>query len=81
MLDLEPSAILGILWEENADSFIFNFKDICKFTIRELATTKGNVWKSELCYNTIGVLQSLIISFKLLFKKVCKEKNGWYEEI
>ena len=32
-------------------------------------------------FDSIGILQPLVINLKILFQKVCKEKFDWDEEI
>ena len=39
--DIKPEKILGVLWDEIDDTFIFDFKEIVELSETLLATTKG----------------------------------------
>ena len=41
---LGPSKILGVIWDEQTDNFVFDFAEICKFS-KGLNVTKRNVLK------------------------------------
>ena len=78
---LGHSKSLGVIWDEQTDNFIFDFAEICKFS-KGLNVTKGNVLKIlAMFYDPIGVLQPIMINFKILFQQICRAKIQWAEEI
>ena len=78
---LGHSKSLGVIWDEQTDNFIFDFAEICKFS-KGLNVTKGNVLKIlAMFYDPIGVLQPIMINFKILFQQICRTKIQWDEEI
>ena len=79
--DIKPEKILGALWDEIDDTFIFDFKEIAELS-EILSVTKRNILKIlAMFFDPIGILQPLVINFKILFQKVCKEKFDWDEVI
>ena len=71
---IKPEKILGFLWEEIDDTFIFGFKVIAELS-ETLSATKRNTLKSlAMFFDPTGILQPLVINLKILFQKVCKEK-------
>ena len=78
---LGPSKILGVIWDEQTDNFIFDFAEICKFS-KGLNVTKRNVLKIlAMFYDPISVLQPIMINLKILFQQICCTKMQWDEEI
>ena len=76
---LGPSKILRVIWDEQTDNFIFDFAEIYKFS-RGLYVTKRNVLKIlAIFYDPIGVLQPIMITFKILFQQICRTKIQWDE--
>ena len=79
--DIKPEKILGVLWDEIDDTFIFDFKEIVELS-QTLSVSKRNILKIlAMFFDPIGVLQPLVINLKILFQKVCKEKFDWDEVI
>ena len=78
---LGPSKILGFIWDEQNDNFVFDFAEICKFS-KGLNVTKRNILKIlAMFYDPVGVLQPIMINFKILFQQICRTKIQWDEEI
>ena len=79
--DIKPEKILGVLWDETDDIFIFDFKEIVELS-QNLSATKRNILKTlAMFFDPIGILQPLVINLKILFQKVYKEKFDWCEVI
>ena len=79
--DIKLEKILGVLWDEIDDTFIFDFKEIIELS-RTLSATKRNILKIlAMFFELIGILQPLVINLKILFQKVYKEKFDWDEVI
>ena len=69
--DVKPQKILGVLWDEIDDPFIFDFKEIVELS-ETLLVTKRNILKIlAMLFDPIGILQPLVINLKILFQKVC----------
>ena len=76
-----PSKILGIFWNEKADTSSFKFEEICELA-RLAKSTQQNILKTLLIfYNPTGRLQPIIINLKLIFKNICRLKLHWDEEL
>ena len=72
--DSKPEKILGVLWDEIDDTFIFDFKEIVELS-QTLPATKRNILKVLAMFlDPIGILQPLVIDSKILFQKVYKDK-------
>ena len=79
--DIKPENILGVLWDEIDDILIFDFKEIAELS-QTLSATKKNILKIfAMFFDPTGILQPLVISLKILFQKVYKEKFDWDEVI
>ena len=79
--DIKPEKILGVLWDEIDDSFIFDFKEVVELS-QTLSARKRNILKIlSMFFDPIGILQPLVINLKILFQKVGKEKFDWNEVI
>ena len=61
----------------------FLYLTLKKFSnYRTLSVTKRSILKIlAMFFDSIGILQPLVINLKILFQKVCKEKFDWDEEI
>ena len=61
----------------------FLYLTLKKFSnYRTLSVTKRSILKIlEMFFDSIGILQPLVINLKNFFQKVCKEKFDWDEEI
>ena len=60
----------------------FLYLTLKKFSnYRTLSVTKRSILKIlAMLFDSIGILQPLVINLKILFQKVCKEKFDWDEE-
>ena len=73
----KPTAILGILWDEQRDLIKFEFEEILKLAAT-LEPTKGNVLKFLAMFiDHLGVLQPIILNFKIIFQNICNLKLQW----
>ena len=69
--------ILGLIWNQNTDSFQFNLEDIADKG-EKLEVTKRNVLSilSSL-FNPLGIIGPVLVAAKVLFQKMCLETNEW----
>ena len=77
-----PCKILGILWNEKNDTLCFDFSDVIELS-RSLEPSKENVLEilTIVFYDPLGILQLILISLKVLFQNLCKQKFDWDESI
>ena len=78
---LKPTKILGILWDEQNNLLKFEFEKILKLG-GTLEPTKRNVLKVlAMFFDPLGVLQPIIVNFKIIFQNICKLKLQWDETL
>ena len=79
--EIHPCKILGILWNEKNDTLCFDFSDIIE-PPRSLKPSKRNVLKIlAIFYDLLRILKPILISLKVLFQNLCKQKFKWDESI
>ena len=70
--------MLGVNWDKESDAIFYSFEDHRKQFMNIMKVTKRTVLRAMTSiYNTLGLIQTLIIEFKLFFQKLCKEKLDW----
>ena len=73
----EISKVLGILGDEYKDTFIYDLKEICELA-HSLPLTKQNLLRILAAYyDTLWMLQPIIIKMKIMFQQICKLNLGW----
>ena len=61
------SKVLGILWDDENDEFIFNFKEVLEIA-DNFNITKRNVLKTlPAFYDPLGFIQPILMSMKIFF--------------
>ena len=71
------SKVLGILWDEHKDTFIYDFKEICELA-HSLPLMKRNLLRIlATYYDPLGMLQPIIIKMKIMFQQICKLSLDW----
>ena len=74
--------ILGILWNELNDKFIFSLEKVIKEALYHDVITKRIVLKTlATFFDPFGVLSPAILSIKLLFQNVCAMKCNWDDQL
>ena len=64
--------MLEILWNKHKDRFIYDFKEICELADL-LPLTKRNLLRIlAMYYDSLGMLQPIIIKMKTVFQQICK---------
>ena len=72
--------VLGLLWDKVKDEFVFSFKHLLKDKVDK--PTKRNVIKLlASIYDPLGVLNPIVVTFKVFFQKLCLSKLGWDEHL
>ena len=77
-----PAAMLyGILWDDENDEFIFNFKEVLEIA-NNFNITKRNVLEAlSAFYDPLGFIQPIVMSMKIFFQKLYIEKLEWDAEL
>ena len=66
------SKVLEILWNKHKDRFIYDFKEIFEMA-HLLPLTKRNLLRIlAIYYDSLGMLQPIIIKMKTVFQQICK---------
>ena len=69
------------LWNKKNDTLCFDFSDVIELS-KSLEPSKRNVLKIlAMFYDPLGILQPILISLKVLFQNLCKQKFEWDEII
>ena len=69
--------LLGINWYTNTDSFVIEFYSLVEDTFYE-TVTKRNISKfNASLFDPLGLPSPFILSSKVLFQKLCKDKIHW----
>jgi len=70
----------GVNWGKENDEIIYKLDEIrSRFAIEKI--TKRNVLKTiASTYDPLGLINPVVVSFKVYFQKLCKEKLGWDEK-
>ena len=68
--------------ERKNDTLCFDFSDVIELS-RSLEPSKENVLEilTIVFYDPLGILQLILISLKVLFQNLCKQKFDWDESI
>ena len=69
--------ILGTLWNFHKDNLMFDLTETASLA-RKVEPTKRNVISTESkFYDPLGVISPIVVQFKILFQKLCKERRDW----
>ena len=78
---LQSSKILGLIWDEEKNVFIFDFAKLAE-TTSKTKPTKRNILLILTCfYDPTGFIQPLTVTMKVLFQDICKSKIYWDNEL
>ena len=75
------SNVLGLLWDDENDEFIFSFKEVLEIA-NNFNITKRTVLRTlSAFYDPLGFIQPIVMSMKIFFQKLCIEKLEWDAEL
>ena len=69
--------VLGLRWEVATDKICFGFTEIAQMALKLEPTKRNLVSTIGWFYDPIGYLAPIVISFKILFQRLCQEKLEW----
>ena len=73
---MKGEKILGIRWEENKDVLIIDLKELLDRALCYVPT-KGSILRVIAgIYDPIGLIQPLVVKFKILFQEICLANVG-----
>ena len=74
---LSEQKILGVCWDVHSDTFIFNLNKLADLAAQTEPTKRNVISIVGRFYDPLGVLSSLIISFKILMQEICEPQINW----
>ena len=69
--------VLGLRWEVATDRICLGFTEIAQMAVKLEPTKRNLVSTIGKFYDPLGYLAPVVISFKILFQKLCLEKREW----
>ena len=69
--------VLGINWDTNTDSFAIEFDSLVEDTYYETVTKRNILKFSTSLFDPLGLALPFILTSKVLFQKLCKDKIDW----
>ena len=73
---MRPRNVLGINWDIKEDLFLFGFDEIIQ-SAKYLNFTKRNLLKINAFFIPLGLISSITLQGKLLFKLLFTDKSYW----
>ena len=72
----DKNKILGIIWDKAQDKLCFDFNEIVK-RFKENATKRQVIQAIASIYDPLGLVNPVIVKFKIFFQTLCKIKLDW----
>ena len=69
--------VLGVLWDVVKDELCFGFTDLAHCAAGMEPTKRNLVSIVGRFYDPIGFLAPIVISYKILFQRLCEDKRNW----
>lgn len=69
--------ILGVCWDTLSDWFMFDLSELTEFATHLEPTKRNVVSMVGRFYDPIGVLSSVVVSFKVLIQEICESQVDW----
>ncbi|KAK6172490.1 hypothetical protein SNE40_016128 [Patella caerulea] len=73
--------ILGLIWDNQSDNLIFDFSKICSAIQSDSVTKRLVLSVASRFYDPLGLISPIVLSFKLLFQKLCTFSLDWDNEL
>lgn len=82
-LSQRNSKVLGIQWDTESDSFLFNPTEIIKAAeeVGDKPTKRNILQISSRIFDPLGFLGPTVLSLKMLFQKLWEAEIGWDQEV
>ena len=74
------NTILSLQWDKSSDEIIYDVNKICK-NIPTVITKRSIIQFLASIYDPLGLINPLIVKFKVLFQDMCIEKHNWDDQL
>ena len=74
------SKILGVIWDKINDELSFDFNEIAS-KFKENATKRQVIQAIASIYDPLGLINPVVVKFKIFFQKLCVIKLNWDEKL
>ena len=76
----QDNKVLGLIWDKDADTIIFDFNDIRSKFI-EHPSKRSVIQSIASIFDPLGLISPITVKMKIFFQVVCIKKFNWDEEI
>ena len=76
----QDNKVLGLIWDKDADTIIFDFNDIRSKFI-EHPSKRPVIQSIASIFDPLGLISPITVKMKIFFQDVCIKKFNWDEEI
>ena len=78
---LQNSNILGLIWDEEKDVFIFDFAKLAETASKQKPSKRSILSILSSFYDTTGFNQTMTVTMKVLFQDICNSKINWDDKL
>ena len=80
-IDQNLTKVLGIPWDKTNDSLVISLSEILRKVNFENPTKRNVIQFASSIFDPLGLINPLVVKFKLLFQKLCTQNLQWDEPI
>ncbi|XP_066911268.1 uncharacterized protein [Clytia hemisphaerica] len=80
-IDHNLTKVLGIHWDKTNDSLVISLSEILRKVNLENPTKRNVIQFASSIFDPLGLINPLVVKFKLLFQKLCTQNLQWDEPI
>ncbi|XP_066929877.1 uncharacterized protein [Clytia hemisphaerica] len=80
-IDHNLTKVLGIPWDKTNDSLVISLSEILRKVNFENPTKRNVIQFASSIFDPLGLINPLVVKFKLLFQKLCTQNLQWDEPI
>jgi len=73
----DMTKVLGITWNKKHDLFVFNFKSLLAKAKFDSPTKRNVIQFASSIFDPLGLINPLVVKFKLLFQQICARNLDW----
>ena len=71
--------VLGVLWNPTQDELIYDLYNTLEDVDAQPATRRLILSTATKCFDPLGLMAPIILQFKIMFQKLCKDGKDWDE--
>ena len=79
VIEDKSSKVLGVQWDKENDSLVINFNEILEKVNFDSPTKRNVIQFASSIFDPLGLINPLVVKFKLLFQKLCVLSLEWDE--